>query len=68
VLLRLLCPVLGICVSFTLHLDTNYIDVVSKEPEKLVATPEEEKRILDLSKDPEIHSKILQIACAFNLW
>ncbi|MFA5364624.1 MAG: minichromosome maintenance protein MCM [Candidatus Bathyarchaeia archaeon] len=52
-------PRVGHLRSFTLHLDTNYIDVVSKEPEKLVATPEEERQIIELSKDPEIHAKIL---------
>jgi replicative DNA helicase Mcm len=52
-------PRVGRLRSFTLHLDTNFIDVVSKEPEKLVATQEEEDQIIELSKDPEIHSKIL---------
>jgi len=52
-------PRVGQLRSFTLHLDTNFIDVMSKEPEKLVATPEEEKEIIELSKDPEIHTKIL---------
>ena len=53
-------PKAGQLRSFTLHLDTNHIDVESKEPEKVLITPEEEKKILELSKDPEIHTKILQ--------
>ena len=52
-------PRVGHLRSFTLHLDTNFIDVESKEADKLIATPEEEKKIIELSKDPEIHSKIL---------
>jgi replicative DNA helicase Mcm len=52
-------PKVGRLRSFTLHLDTNFIDVESKEPEKVLITPEEEKQILELSKDPEIHNKIL---------
>jgi len=53
-------PKVGQLRSFTLHLDTNHIDVESKEPEKLLITPEEEEQILELSKDPEVHNKILQ--------
>lgn len=52
-------PKVGRLRSFTLHLDTNHIDVESKEPEKILITPEEEEKILELSKDPEIHNKIL---------
>jgi replicative DNA helicase Mcm len=52
-------PKVGQLRSFRLHLDTNHIDVESKEPEKVLITPEEEKQILELSKDPEIHNKIL---------
>jgi replicative DNA helicase Mcm len=52
-------PRVGHLRSFTLHLDTNFIDVESKEPEKVLITPEEEKQIRELAKDPEIHSKII---------
>jgi replicative DNA helicase Mcm len=52
-------PKVGQLRSFTLHLDTNFIDVESKEPEKVLITPEEEKKIRELSKDPEIHNLIL---------
>jgi replicative DNA helicase Mcm len=53
-------PRVGRLRSFRLNLDTNYIDVESKEPEKVLITPEEEKQILELAKDPEIHAKILR--------
>ena len=53
-------PRVGRLRSFTLHLDTNFIDVESKEPEKVLITPEEEKQILELAKDPEVHAKILR--------
>ncbi|GAI17535.1 unnamed protein product, partial [marine sediment metagenome] len=53
-------PRVGRLRSFTLHLDTNFIDVESKEPEKVLITPEEEKQILELAKDPEIYNKILR--------
>jgi replicative DNA helicase Mcm len=43
-----------------LHLDTNFIDVESKEPETVLISPEEEKQILELGKDPWIHRKILR--------
>ncbi|MFC1486415.1 minichromosome maintenance protein MCM [Thermoproteota archaeon] len=52
-------PRVGQLRSFTLHLDTNYIDVESKEPDKVLITPEEEKKILELAKDPKIHDMIL---------
>jgi replicative DNA helicase Mcm len=53
-------PRVGRLRSFRLNLDTNHIDVESKEPEKVLITPEEEKQILELAKDPEIHTKILR--------
>jgi len=52
-------PKVGTLRLFTLHLDTNFIDVVSKEPEKVLIAPEEEKQILELSKDPWVHRKIM---------
>ncbi|PVX26717.1 MAG: Minichromosome maintenance protein MCM [Candidatus Bathyarchaeum sp.] len=52
-------PKVGQLRSFTLHLDTNHIDVESKEPEKILITPEEEKEIRKLAKDPTIHKKVL---------
>ncbi len=53
-------PRVGKLRAFTLHLDTNFIDVVSKEPETVLISPEEEKQILELAKDPWIHRKILR--------
>ncbi len=52
-------PRVGRLRSFTLHLDTNHIDVESKEPDKVLITPEEEKQILELAKDPEVHNMVL---------
>ncbi len=43
-----------------MHLDSNFIDVVSKEPETVLISPEEEKEILELAEDPWIHRKILR--------
>jgi replicative DNA helicase Mcm len=45
---------------FRLNLDANYIDVRSKEPESLVTLPEEEKRILDIARDPWVHRNIIR--------
>ncbi len=53
-------PKVGTLRLFTLHLDTNFVDVLSKEPEKVLIAPEEEKQILELSKDPWIHRKIIR--------
>ncbi|MFQ5836366.1 MAG: Minichromosome maintenance protein MCM, partial [Candidatus Bathyarchaeia archaeon] len=53
-------PRVGRLRAFRLHLDTNFIDVVSKEPEAVFISPEEEKQILELAKDPWVHRKILR--------
>jgi len=53
-------PRVGKLRAFRLHLDTSFIDVVSKEPETVLISPEEEKQILELAKDPWIHRKILR--------
>jgi len=53
-------PRVGQLRTFTLHLDTNFIDVVSKEPETVLISPEEEKQIRELAKDPWVHRKILR--------
>ena len=45
---------------FRMHLDANFIDVVSKEPETVIIAPEEEERILELTKDPWVHRKVIQ--------
>ena len=45
---------------FDIYLDANFIDVKSKEAEAVIISPEDEKKILELSKDPFIHRKIVQ--------
>ena len=53
-------PRIGKLRIFRLHLDANHLDVRSKEPETVIISPEEEKQILDLARDPWIHRKILR--------
>jgi len=53
-------PRVGKLRTFTLYIDANYVDVASKEPEAVVITPEDERRILELAKDPWIHRKVVQ--------
>ena len=45
--------------TFDLLLDANYIDVVGKEVEVVEITPEDERLIRELSKDPFIHRKLI---------
>lgn len=45
--------------TFTLYMDCNQIDIIGKEAEVIGITPEEEKMIIELSKDPWIHRKLL---------
>ena len=45
--------------TFILQLDANSIEVLGKEPETSPPTPEEEAKILELSKDPLVHKKIM---------
>jgi len=44
---------------FMLHLDANSVEVLGKEPEAAIPSPEEEEKILELAKDPWIHRKIM---------
>ncbi len=53
-------PKVGKLRVFQLHLDANYIDVLSKEPEAVLTSPEEEKQIIELAKDPWIHRKVIR--------
>lgn len=46
--------------TFKVYLDANYLDISEKELEKTEITPEDEQRIIALSRDPEIHSKIIR--------
>ncbi len=45
--------------TFNLYLDANYIDVVGKETEIVEITPDDEKAILEASKDPWVHRKLV---------
>lgn len=53
-------PRVGKLRVFRLNLDANYIDVLSKEPETILTSPEEEKQILELAQDPWVHRKIIR--------
>jgi replicative DNA helicase Mcm len=45
---------------FRLHLDANHIDVRSKEHETLITEPEDEKKILDIARDPWVHRTVIR--------
>ncbi len=45
--------------TFELLLDANYVDIVGKEIEVVEITPEDERRIRELAKDPFIHRKLI---------
>jgi replicative DNA helicase Mcm len=53
-------PTAGKLRVFRLHVDANFLDVESKEPETGFISPEEEKKVLELSQDPWIHRNILR--------
>jgi replicative DNA helicase Mcm len=52
-------PGVGKLRTFILHLDANSIEVLGKEPETVLPSPEEEQKILELSRDPWVHRKIV---------
>jgi len=52
-------PKAGKLRTFVLHLDANSVEVLGKEPETAPPSPEEEKQILELAKDPWIYRKII---------
>src|SRR5512136_945809 len=52
-------PGVGKLRTFILHLDANSIEVLGKEPETALPSPEEEQKILELSRDPWVHRKII---------
>jgi len=52
-------PRVGKLRVFILHVDANSIEVLGKEPETALPSPEEEEKILELAKDPWIHRKII---------
>jgi replicative DNA helicase Mcm len=45
---------------FRLYLDANHIDVRSKEHETLITEPEDEKKILDIARDPWVHRTVIR--------
>ena len=45
--------------TFILQLDANSVEVLGKEPETSPPTPEEEAQIIEISKDPTVHKKIM---------
>ncbi len=52
-------PRVGKLRVFVLHVDANSIEVLGKEPETALPSPEEEEKILEFAKDPWIHRKIV---------
>ena len=52
-------PRVGKLRTFILHVDANSIEVLGKEPEIALPSPEEEEKIHELAKDPWIHRKIM---------
>ena len=52
-------PGVGKLRTFMLHAETNSIEVLGKEPEIALPSPEDEEKILELAKDPWIHRKII---------
>ena len=52
-------PRVGKLRTFILHVDANSIEVLGKEPEIALPSPEEEEKIHELAKDPWIHRKLM---------
>jgi replicative DNA helicase Mcm len=52
-------PRVGKLRVFVLHVDANSSEVLGKEPETSLPSPEEEEKILELAEDPWIHRKII---------
>jgi replicative DNA helicase Mcm len=44
--------------TFILQLEANSIELLGKEPESSPPSPEEEAKILEISRDPDVHIKI----------
>jgi replicative DNA helicase Mcm len=45
--------------TFNLYLEANFVDIVGKETEVVEITREDEKKILEISKDPFVHRKLI---------
>jgi replicative DNA helicase Mcm len=52
-------PRIGKLRTFVLHLDANSIEVLGKEPEVTLPSPEDEEKILEIAKDPWVHRKLM---------
>ncbi len=53
-------PAAGKLRTFRLHLDANFLDLESKEPESGFISSEDEKNILALAEDPWIHRNVMR--------
>jgi replicative DNA helicase Mcm len=53
-------PTVGKLRVFRLNLDANHMDVKSKEPEALLTSQEEEKKILDIARDASVHRNVIR--------
>ncbi|MDQ1280905.1 MAG: replicative helicase Mcm [Thermoproteota archaeon] len=53
-------PRRGALRTFSLILDASYVDIAGKEQEIVQITPDEEKWIQELSRDPLVHQKIIR--------
>ncbi|WXG43167.1 MAG: LAGLIDADG family homing endonuclease [Promethearchaeati archaeon SRVP18_Atabeyarchaeia-1] len=53
-------PKRGRLTTFRTYIDSNYVDTMDKESEKVEITPEEERFIIELAKDEWIHQKIIK--------
>ena len=53
-------PKRGRLTTFRTYVDSNYVDTMDKESEKVEITPEEERFIIGLAKDEWIHQKIIK--------
>ncbi|MGQ9542759.1 MAG: minichromosome maintenance protein MCM [Candidatus Bathyarchaeia archaeon] len=45
--------------TFNLYIDANYIEISGKEVESIEITPEDQQKIIEISKDPWIHRKLI---------
>jgi replicative DNA helicase Mcm len=52
-------PGIGKLRTFILQLDANSVETLGKEPETSPPSPEEAEKIRALSKDPQVHNKLL---------
>ncbi|UCG37394.1 MAG: minichromosome maintenance protein MCM [Candidatus Bathyarchaeota archaeon] len=53
-------PTAGKLRVFRLHVDANYLDVESKEPETGFVSPQEEERVKQIAEDPWVHRNVMR--------